>query len=161
MEMSTADRVTAIALAALGLSMSIGGYRMDRLEIRGVHPASIPGLVPMILGVLLVVCALLLWRDAPRNEQTRGASILTDGSWTRLGLTAATCLAYALVLIGWLPFLWATALFVFAFAAIFSWPAEADRRGQAEALAGAASLAIATGWGTALLFSEVFLVRLP
>lgn len=161
MQMSLADRMTAIVLATLGLSMAFGGYTMERLEIRGIHPGSIPGLVPMILGVLLVICAVLLWRDAKRNPRTEGASVLADGSWTRLGLTAGTCLVYALVLIGWLPFLWSTAIFVFAFAAIFSWPTEADGRQRIMALCGAVVLGIATAWGTSLLFAEVFLVRLP
>ena len=161
MQMSFADRLTAIVLAALGLSMAFGGYTMDRLEIRGIHPGSIPGLVPMILGVLMVICAVLLWRDATRNPRTEGASILTEGSWIRLGLTAGTCLVYALVLIGWLPFLWSTAIFVFAFTAIFSWPSEADNRQRLMALGGAAVLGLATAWGTSLLFSEIFLVRLP
>ena len=161
MQMSLADRLTAIVLAALGLSMALGGYTMDRLEIRGIHPGSIPGLVPMILGVLMVICAVLLWRDATPNRRTEGINALTDGSWTRLGLTAGTCLVYALVLIGWLPFLWSTAIFVFAFAGIFSWPVEADARRRTKALGGAAVLGLATAWGTSLLFSEVFLVRLP
>ncbi|MBD3625750.1 MAG: hypothetical protein HUJ24_10345, partial [Rhodobacteraceae bacterium] len=39
-----ADRVTAAVLFALGAGMSYGGYVMDRLEIRQIHPASIPGL---------------------------------------------------------------------------------------------------------------------
>lgn len=159
MQMSLADRLSAIVFAALGLAMAIGGYTMERLEIRRIHPGSIPGLVPMILGVLMVICAVLLWRIATRNDPE--ARILTGGSWIRLALTAGICLVYAVVLIGWLPFLWSTVLFVFAFAAIFSWPEEAAGRQQIKALGGAAMLAVATAWGTSLLFSEIFLVRLP
>ena len=40
--------------------MLAGGYAMDRLEFRQIHPASIPGLLPMILGAALMVCAVLL-----------------------------------------------------------------------------------------------------
>lgn len=161
MQMSLADRITAVALAALGLSMTVGGWRMDRLEIRQIHPASIPGLVPMMLGALMVFCAALLWRDATRNQETAAASILTNGSWARLGLTAFACLFYALVLVGWLPYMWATALFVFAFATIFAWPEGGGRPRQIRALAAAALLALATAAGSAYLFSEIFLVRLP
>ncbi|CAN0603617.1 unnamed protein product, partial [Ectocarpus sp. 12 AP-2014] len=45
---NTADRLTAVVLCLLGLAMTWGGFEMDRLEIRRIHPASIPGLVPMI-----------------------------------------------------------------------------------------------------------------
>lgn len=161
MRMTLADRLTAIVFAALGLSMAVGGYRMDRLEIRQIHPGSIPGLVPMILGVLLVICAAMLWREAARAGPDTGEPVLSDGSWLRLGLTAGTCLIYALVLVGFLPFVWSTGLFVFTFAAIFSWPGSGDVVALVKALAGAAILAVATAIGTALLFAEVFLVRLP
>ena len=49
-----ADRVTAAVLFLLGAGLSWGGFTMDRLEVRQIHPGSIPGLVPMILGVALM-----------------------------------------------------------------------------------------------------------
>ncbi len=161
MTMSQADRLTAIVLAALGLAMAVGGYTMDRLEIRQIHPASIPGLVPMILGVLMVICAALLFRDGARAASEESSSVFASGSWMRLGLTAALTLAYAIVLLGWLPYFWATVVFVFAFAALFSWPAEGSTRARLICLGSAALLALAASWGTTALFSEVFLVRLP
>ena len=159
MLMSTADRATAIVLAALGLAMAVGGYRMDRLEIRQIHPASIPGLVPMILGVLMVLCAALLWRAAAQGEAEDAAFV--GGSWTRLGTTAAICLTYALVLVGWLPFFWATAIFVAGFAAVFAWPEDGGRSRRIRSLAFAAVLGIGIAAATSVLFAEVFLVRLP
>ena len=56
----SADRLTAVAFFALGAAMAWGGFVMDRLEIRHIHPASIPGLVPMVLGGALMICAVLL-----------------------------------------------------------------------------------------------------
>ncbi|WOI57779.1 tripartite tricarboxylate transporter TctB family protein [Palleronia sp. LCG004] len=159
MQMTMADRLMAGVLGALGLAMAVGGFRMDRLEFRQIHPASIPGLVPMILGGLMVICAVLLWREASRGADRD--PVLADGSWLRLGLTAGTCLVYALILVGWLPFLWSTGIFVFAFAAIFGWPENGDRGARVKAVVGAAILAACTAFGTSILFSEVFLVRLP
>ncbi|PWR04243.1 hypothetical protein DKT77_02350 [Meridianimarinicoccus roseus] len=159
MSMALADRISAVVFFALGVALLIGGWTMERLEFRQIHPASIPGLVPMILGVLLAICAILLFitsrtadRDAPR---------LVFGSWTRLGLTALICTGYAAGLVGWLSYFWATLMFTFVFALVFSFPLHADRPAQAKALASAATLAICVAWGTALLFQEVFLVRLP
>ncbi|PZX17068.1 putative tricarboxylic transport membrane protein [Palleronia aestuarii] len=160
MTMSLADRLTAIVLGALGLSMAVGGYTMDRLEIRQIHPASIPGLVPMILGALLALCAGLLWREAARARE-EDAQTFHDGSWLRLAVTAGLCLVYALVLVGWLPFFWSTAIFTAAFSAIFSWQAEASTFVRARSLAVSAILGGAVALGTSALFAEVFLVRLP
>lgn len=152
MRMATADRVTALVLAGLGLAMLAGGWTMDRLEIRQIHPASIPGLVPMILGGLLTLCAALLWRSAEA-----GAAFMADGSWRRLAITGGLTLAYALGLVGTLPFLWATFVFVAAFALVFSWAETTAPRAIAFALGLGAVVAV----GTSALFSEVFLVRLP
>ena len=58
--MKTADRITALVLVGLGVAMFWGGFVMDRLEVRQIHPASIPGLMPMGLGMLTVVCGVVL-----------------------------------------------------------------------------------------------------
>ncbi|SER86189.1 Tripartite tricarboxylate transporter TctB family protein [Tranquillimonas rosea] len=162
MSMAKADRVTAVVLFGLGLSMSVGGWTMDRLEVRNIHPASIPGLVPIFLGALLAICAVLLWFTASRQSaEGEDSPFMADGSWTRLALTAATCLVYALLLVGWLPFFWATAIFVATFSLIFSWPETPDTRARAMAAAGSVVLGIGVAYGTAVLFEQAFLVRLP
>lgn len=163
MRMATADRVTAVVLFALGLAMTVGGWTMDRLEVRDIHPASIPGLVPMILGVLLALCALLLWRAASGDGDGESAErrFMAEGSWMRLALTGGTCVVYALVLVGWLPFFWATALFVTVFALIFGWSGADDRRKQALTAGSALVLGVGVAFGVSILFQEAFLVRLP
>lgn len=161
MTMALADRVTAVALFALGVSMAVGGWTMDRLEIRQIHPASIPGLVPMILGVLMALCAVLLWRSARTDEERASEPFLAGGSWSRLGLTAALGVFYALVLVGTLPFFWATALFVSAFALVFSGPGTGGVRARAVRWGGAVALGLGVALATSVLFEQVFLVRLP
>lgn len=161
MRMAQADRIAAVVFLVLGLAMLAGGWTMDRLELRRIHPASIPGLVPMILGGLLSLCAVLLWATASRDATRAAEPFLADGSWTRLALTAGTCVAYALVLVGWLPFLWSTFLFVTVFALLFSWPDGPDLRARAKAGLSAVVLGLGIAFGTATLFAEVFLVRLP
>jgi hypothetical protein len=73
---ATADRLTSLVLFSLGVAMLIGGYTMDRLEIRHIHPASIPGLVPMILGSgddALCACLCFFQRAGPcrRSDASR------------------------------------------------------------------------------------------
>ena len=160
-----ADRWTSLVLFALGAAMLAGGYAMDRLEIRQIHPASIPGLVPMILGAAMMLCSsLLFWSarrragDAPADPQDAPNAI---GSNRNLAFAAGYSLVYALGLVGWLAFWIATAIYITVFYIHFSWRPDAGSRrrllhaglGLAFGLAGA--LAIAT------LFEHGFLVRLP
>lgn len=161
MTMALADRLTAGLLFMLGLALLAGGYTMDRLEIRQIHPASIPGLVPMILGVLLALCAALLARSSFKADPRNEALVLSGGSWARLGITAAICTIYALGLVGWLSYFWATFLFAASFALIFSFPTDGDRRAQAVSVLAALVLGGAVALGSSLLFRELFLVRLP
>lgn len=161
MRMAMADRLTAVALFAIGLALLVGGWTMDRLEIRQIHPASIPGLVPMILGVLLAFCAVLLFRASFADDPRGDAVILKDGSWGRLALTAGMGIVYALILVGWLSYFWATALFGFAFSLVFSFPVEGDGRAKGMSVVWSIVLGVGVAYGSALLFEELFLVRLP
>lgn len=153
-----ADRITAVILFALGVAFLYGGYTMDRLEFRQIHPASIPGLVPMLLGAVLAVCAVLLYAGAGAGA---GAPVGEPLSWRNVGLALATCLVYALVLVGNVPFFWATAVFVSTFAALFAWrdsegPQSAPRTIVVSAVFGLIVAAVISA-----LFRYGFLVRLP
>ena len=161
MTMAMADRLTAGLLFLLGLALLVGGYTMDRLEIRQIHPASIPGLVPIILGLLLALCAALLFLSSFKTDDQRRALVLADGSWARLGLTAAICTLYALGLVGWLPYFWATFVFATCFALLVSFPPAGARRAQVIAVLAALALGAGVALGSSLLFEKLFLVRLP
>lgn len=143
--------------------MLVGGYTMDRLEIRQIHPLSIPGLVPMILGALLAICSILLWHSAREKSADVEADegVMSGGSWVRLGMTAGLTVFYAVVLVGNLPFFWATAIFITAFNGIFSWPVDGDRRARVRTAVVAIGFGLAVSLAVGLLFEKVFLVRLP
>ena len=151
-----ADRITAIVLFALGAAMLYGGYTMDRLEIRQIHPASIPGLVPMLLGGVLALCALLLFLRA-----SDGGAGVAVASWSSVALALGVCLAYALGLVGRVPFFWATAVFVAAFAALFVWRDAAGEGRLVWRLALAVVFGFLVSGGISALFRYGFLVRLP
>jgi putative tricarboxylic transport membrane protein len=157
-----ADLVTAPALFALGLAALVGGWRMDRLEIRRIHPASIPGLTPMLLGAALMLCAALLYADA-RGRARAGAVEPPDGAGSASALLAAggLCLFYALVLVGWLPFGLATGLFVAAFAGLFGWAPEASAGRNLRWAGLCAGFGALVALGVSALFRDAFLVRLP
>jgi putative tricarboxylic transport membrane protein len=130
---------------------------MDRLEVRRIHPGSIPGLVPMILGVALMVCAVLLFagaRTKPREETEAGAS-LGD-----LGIAAAWSVFYAVAMVGNAPFALATAIYIAAFVWWFTRPETGDD-GDIRRIVIAIAFGAVVSVATSVLFRYGFLVRLP
>ncbi|HEV7372028.1 tripartite tricarboxylate transporter TctB family protein [Arenibaculum sp.] len=157
--MARADLITAAVLIALGVAVVYGSWTMPRLEMRGIHPSSVPGLVPGVLGALLVVCGVLLGarsRGAGPAERSGGSNEL----W-RLGVTTAIGLVYALGLVGWLPFWLATAVFVFVFVVVFEGPLGETKTDLRRSAVVALMLAVITGGAVSYIFQELFLVRLP
>ena len=142
--------------AAQGVAWALGGglivyasWTMDRLERHGAALYTAPGLVPGLLGLVLVVLGVAL---ALRNRAICASSPAIR--WGNTPLVLALCLGYAIGLIGRMPFWLATFVFVTAFIAIFEYPSR--RRMAFAPLYGAAtSLAVSN------LFEAVFLVRLP
>ena len=153
-----ADRIAAVVFFALGVAMLSGGYTMDRLEVRQIHPASIPGLVPMLLGMALALCATLLFVGAHDDADAPATDAV---SWRNAGAALGLYLVYALGLVGRMPFFWATALFVAAFAALFTWRDSEGPVGRARVAAVAVVFGVAVAGAVSALFRYGFLVRLP
>lgn len=150
----TTDFWFALALTVFGTAVMVESWRMPRLAELDVHPMSAPGLTPGVIGLVLTVLgAALLLREArrsssPAKQPERGGA--------RLAITFALCLAFALGLVGRVPFWLATLIFVAAFALIFtrSWP-------QPRAALVSLALAGITAAAITYLFQEIFLVHLP
>lgn len=160
LDTAAADRVTAAVFFALGAAMARGGFVMDRLEVRQIDPASIPGLLPMILGAALMICAALLFLGARRrvSEPAAEGGAAAAPSWGALAFAAGWSVFYALVLVGRVPFAAATAVYIAVFVLWFR-----DGTG-ALGVRGVASvivLAFIAAAGIAALFRYGFLVRLP
>lgn len=174
LDSARSDKAASVIFAGLGIAMGVGGFTMDRLEIRHIHPASIPGLVPMFLGVLLLILAVMMFLKA--RAQTDGTATwkreeaTSDEDWSgemtftathRLLLTAGLCIVFAFGLVGRMPFFAASALFIFSFATIFTWPAAGPRFAKIRSLLIAATVAIVAAAAISSLFRYGFLVRLP
>jgi hypothetical protein len=164
-----ADFIAAWVWVAFGLAVMIGAWRMDRLESQGASLYTAPGLVPGILGAVLLLLGLLLALRAARADghQLRRVrwrlDLPTRAVVLRVGAFLALALAYAAGLVGHggIPFWLATFLFVTGFVLAFDW----TRRRDAGQTTRGVLLAVAIGAGTAFVvsyvFQEVFLVRLP
>ena len=164
-----ADFIAAWLWMAFGLAVVIAAWRMDRLESQGATLYTAPGLVPGILGAVLLLFGLLLALRAARA----GGYRLGEVRWTpsqdtravvmRVGAFLVLGLAYAAGLVGHggIPFWLATFVFVTVSVIAFDW----TRRRDAGQTVKGVLFAVAIGAGTAFLvsyvFQEVFLVRLP
>lgn len=178
----------AVGWIAFGVVIAIAAWRMDRLMHLHISPYSIPGLVPAILGALMVVFgSVLLARAAvPRAAAVNGAdagsnetdAIGNDATEAvpatrraQNGLmnafaAAALCVAFAAGFLGrGLPFTATAAGFIFIFVMWFGWresAADTFAKGRlARSLLKAAAVALGAAFLIAWLFADVFLVRLP
>jgi putative tricarboxylic transport membrane protein len=158
-----ADIGVATILLCIGIAQLVGGYTMDRLENRHIHPASFPGLVPMILGAVMAGMALILligqMRASGPQGQTDSGGDFTRDELLRLAGVGGVCLFYALVLVGNVHFWLASSLFIAAFTLLFE-PAPPGRNRWLRAVA-IIVFAIVMGGAISMLFERAFLVRLP
>jgi len=165
-QMARADLVTGAVLFALAVSTLYGSWTMDRLEIRHINPVSAPGVTPGLLSLALLVASLLLIAQSLRAG---GASVwplisrdaANPGGLWRLATAVVLCLVYPLVLVGRMPFALATALFVFAFIAVFEWEELGEGSSRLRLLAVATIIAVLAGAAVSYVFGHIFLVRLP
>jgi len=163
--MPRADFVTSLVLIAFGAAMLWASLEMPRFAQRNINPYSIPGIVPGILaGVNLILAAVLLARSVSRSGYRFGGSdwramVFGDGA-KRLAVAFCLTVAYAVGLVGVIPFWLATFLFVAAFILIFEWPMVAAKR-RWILVASALVQGVLVSAVVALVFQELFLVTLP
>jgi hypothetical protein len=174
------DLVTGGVWVVLGIAITIGSWRMDRLESQGVPWFTAPGLVPGILGVLITIAALGivlrgLRHQAPRPLRSTGAEGPSDAAacatdeqdvvpafGARAVLTLVLCIGFAAGLVGHgLPFWLAAALYLFLHIFLLQLPERRARGEVAKGLLVAATIAIGASATISYIFQEVFLVRLP
>jgi putative tricarboxylic transport membrane protein len=160
-----ADLVTALVLLALGLAVIYLSWTMPRLEARHIHPATIPGLVPLLLGIGLTLCSALLVIRSVRNSGNGGwrelGSLLLGREARRVLVALGLVLTFSLVLVGWLPFWLAAMTFIFAFIVLFEGPLSSEPAPLMRSAFWAGGIAIVSGAGIYYVFQYLFLVRLP
>ncbi len=170
------DLREGLGWAALGAAILALSAAMDRLADQGVAPYAAPGLVPGLLGAVMLLFGTLLtlrvWRATRRvatPTPTHGASAplpqnRVDLHPGRLALVLGLCLTFDLVLVGHgLPFWVAASLFVAVSIPVLQHPQRqaAGRRLDARALGLAGVIGLAAGLTATLVFQRLFLVHLP
>lgn len=162
-----ADLISAFAWVGFGLAVVIGAWNMDRLTQQGATLYSAPGLVPGLLGAMLVVLGSLLGIRAVRSgafAQLTGRWKLTDDgrdAAMRVVIALALMLSYSIGLITRTPFWFATFLFVFVFILLFNDRGRRERTGTWKGVMTAFVIAALTSAVIDIVFEDILLVRLP
>ena len=162
-----ADFIAAVGWIALGAVILVASWTMDRLEQQDVNPYTVPGLLPGLLGIAMMLLGSALavrsWRQGVLRQAVP-ASPQGAGSRWQLWLSIGLCVAFDIGLVGHgLPFWLAAALFVTV--AILSLQhaqrKAAGLRLTARAVISAIAIGLGAGGAITLVFQQIFLVRLP
>jgi Tripartite tricarboxylate transporter TctB family len=148
-----------VGWVTFGLVILVEALRMDRFTSMGATVYTMPGFVPGMIGVAVMVLGLVLvlrgWRRLKAASSPDGSTEpILNG---RIAITILLTLVYAGGLIGRVPFWLATALFVGAFTWLF---APTDQSVQRR-LTGCILAGVLTSAVVSIVFQEIFLVRLP
>lgn len=161
-----ADLLCAMVCMVFGAAVVVGAWNMDRLAHLHINPYEIPGLVPGLLGAVILALGGLLAVRAVRQGALAAAPAAARAPRDGLGRMVAVFAAmvgYAVVLVGHgLPFWLATFLFVSSFIFFFD---RARQSALGRSTARQAVLALVCGAVTSgvvsFVFEAVFYVRLP
>jgi hypothetical protein len=162
------DLADGVGWIVFGAAVLIGSLAMDRLEQQHINPYTVPGLLPALLGIAMIllggILALRSWR---RGALVVAAALPTPDQREqrrRIWIVIALCATYCVVLIGHgLPFWLASTIYVTGSILILqrlSRDAQA-RRLSTMAVVKALVIGVSAAVITHAVFQELFLVRLP
>jgi hypothetical protein len=155
---SSADRKFGVGWVAFGAAVLAASWRMDRLENLHINPWSAPGLMPGILGLLMMLFGAALALRRPGGEGTQDGGL----SRRRTGLALALCFLFAGGLLGHgLPFWLTAAAFMFLAIVAFRVMDAEPRLPLWRVCLSSAAVSLVAALVIGFLFESVFLVRLP
>jgi putative tricarboxylic transport membrane protein len=152
----------------LGAAVLVGSITMDRLEQQNINPYTIPGLLPGLLGMAMLllggVLALRSWRRGAFSQPVPPFTAHQREIRKRVWTVIALCSIYSVPLIGHgLPFWVASTIFVTGTILIMQRMSQdpEERRLTPRLWLKAIVIGLASAVVTQLVFQELFLVRLP
>lgn len=163
------DFITSIVLIAFSLSVVVLSYTMPRLERRGIDPFSAPGVVPGMIGLVLLCLALILFVRSVRQGGYRLFSTgivspdepVHNGAFLRVGLTLTVSLVYAVGLLGRMNYSISTALYILVFICLFEYQPGQGLLKQRKMFFFALLQAAVASLLITVIFQKLFLVDLP
>lgn len=167
-DMPKADFISSIVLLAFSITVVVMSINMPRLENREINPLSVPGIVPGFLGVVIGIFALIMFVRSVRHQGYRlewsgdktQAFMKKDSTLRAIGTVGIT-LVYAWGLIGRIPYVVATFLFIFAFISIFEYEKDNPPAKKRKKIIIAAVMALVISLIVSAVFRYLFLVSLP
>jgi hypothetical protein len=165
--LATSELRGGLGWIAFGIAVLALSLRMDRLEAQHINPYTVPGLLPGLLGIVMILLgALLVLRSWQRGGRLVGGPhfAMTGVALRRLALVVGLIVAYAVVLLGHgLPFWAGATIYVTASIVLLQAPQRAaeGRRLTLREVAIALAIGLASGLVITFVFQDAFLVRLP
>jgi len=157
-----------IGWMVLGLAVLVGSVTMDRLESQHINPYTIPGLLPGLLGIaMMLLGGVLAVRSHERGAFAQARRPFTEHqreTRKRVWIVIALCSAYSVVLVGQgLPFWLASTLFVTGSILIMQRMNRDpdERRLPPKLWLKAIAIGVIASVVTQIVFQDLFLVRLP
>ncbi len=162
------DLKDAVAWIALGVAVLVGSVTMDRLQSQNINPYTIPGLLPGLLGIaMMLLGGVLAMRSYERGAFNQPREPFTEHqreTRKRVWTVIALCSVYSVVLIGHgLPFWLASTIFVTGTILIMQRMNRDpdERRLPPKLWAKAIAIGVIASVVTQIVFQDLFLVRLP
>lgn len=161
------DFITSIVLIVFSMTVVVMSYTMPRLERRGIDPFSAPGVVPGMIGAVLLCLALILFIRSIRQggyrifQKETGDHVEHQGAATRVLLTFFISLVYAIGFLGRLDYSISTALYIFTFICLFEFDAGKTVLSQKRMILFAIIQAVVASVLITLVFQKLFLVDIP
>jgi hypothetical protein len=162
------DFEQGVGWMVFGAAVLVGSLTMDRLESQNINPYTIPGLLPALLGIAMLLLGAVLtlrsWRRGAFSLPVAPATAHQREARKRVWTVIALCTIYSVALIGHgLPFWLASAIFVTGTILIIQRMSQDpdERRLTLKLWLKAIVIGLASAVITQLVFQELFLVRLP
>ena len=158
----------AVGWIALGIAVLVGSLTMDRLAQQHINPVTVPGLLPGLLGIAMILLGTVLglrsWRRGAFARPASPATAEAREQRKRVWIAIALCTGYGVVLVGHgIPFWAASTIYVTGSILVFNRISRdpQERRLGAGAWVRAIVIGVAASALTWLVFDKLFLVRLP
>jgi hypothetical protein len=163
---SGADLGAAVGWLALGAAILAGSITMDRLQDQDINPYTIPGLLPGLLGIaIMLLGGLLALRSLHRGAgKSDGRMVRPSGAWRRLACVIGFSVFFDTVLVGHgLPFWAGAAVYVASTIVALQHAGDGTPGGRlAWRRIGVATLiGLGAGAAVTIVFQDIFLVHLP
>jgi hypothetical protein len=166
--MPRADFIVSIVLIVFGIGVVWASVAMPRFEDQGGSFYDAPGMVPGIIGILVIALSVvMLIRAIIRKGYLLGftgkslAGALRSEGTMRIVVTIGVCVLYGLVLLRFLHFIAATIIFVFGFIMLFEYDLKKRVAEQLRTILFAVLTSAITTGAVYSVFQYLFLVNLP